>query len=242
TLIDRLGGGISHAIGTGGRDLSEEVGGLTMLQGIAALAKDPFTKVLVVISKPPSDSVAKKVVFALEASGKPAVVCFLGRSGGDEGNRVRFAETLEEAAVLAVGLGGGVSEQGKEDALGAKAAEEGKRMKEEQRSLRGLYSGGTLCAEALFLVTEKEITAWSNIHPDSRLMPVDRWHSRKRCLVDFGDDVFSVGGPHPMIDETLRGARIRREAEDPEAAMPVLRGVVHTPAIHRCSRTRGLAP
>ncbi|MBT9167859.1 MAG: Succinate--CoA ligase (ADP-forming) subunit alpha [Syntrophomonadaceae bacterium] len=222
TLIDRFGGGISHALGTGGRDLSEEVGGLTMLQGIAALAKDPFTKVLVVISKPPSDSVAKKVVFALEASGKPAVVCFLGRSGGEEGKRVRFAETLEEAAFLAVVLGGGVSEQGKEDALGAKAAEEGKRLKEEQRYLRGLFSGGTLCAEALFLLSKKGITAWSNIHPDSKLKLVDLWKSRKHCLVDLGDDVFTVGRPHPMIDPTLRIERILREAEDPETAVLLL--------------------
>ncbi|GFP33558.1 FdrA protein, partial [Candidatus Hakubella thermalkaliphila] len=242
TLIDRLGGGISHAIGTGGRDLSEEVGGLTMLQGIAALAKDPFTKVLVVISKPPSDSVAKKVVFALEASGKPAVVCFLGRSGGEEGKRVRFAETLEEAAFLAVVLGGGVSEQGKEDALGAKAAEEGKRLKEEQRYLRGLFSGGTLCAEALFLLSKKGITAWSNIHPDSKLKLVDLWKSRKHCLVDLGDDVFTVGRPHPMIDPTLRIERILREAEDPETAIPVIRIVVKTSAIHLGSKTRGLAP
>ncbi|GFP22421.1 FdrA protein, partial [Candidatus Hakubella thermalkaliphila] len=117
---------------------------------------------------------------------------------------------------------GGVSEQGKEDALGAKAAEEGKRLKEEQRYLRGLFSGGTLCAEALFLLSKKGITAWSNIHPDSKLKLVDLWKSREHCLVDLGDDVFTVGRPHPMIDPTLRIERILREAEDPETAVLLL--------------------
>ena len=77
-LIDRLGGGISQAIGTGGRDLHAEVGGITMRQGIAKLAADPATDVIVLISKPPAASVAEVVLTAAEACGKPVVVNFIG--------------------------------------------------------------------------------------------------------------------------------------------------------------------
>ena len=58
-LIDRFGGGISQAIGTGGHDLKSEVGGISMLQSIAALTADPQTKVILLVSKPPSPDVMK---------------------------------------------------------------------------------------------------------------------------------------------------------------------------------------
>src|SRR5262249_3631523 len=98
-LIDRLGAGISQAIGTGGRDLSAEVGGISMLAGIAALADDANTKVIVLISKPPSSKVSEAVLAAASRTGKPIVVNFLGADPrAVQAPNLHAAATLEDAA------------------------------------------------------------------------------------------------------------------------------------------------
>lgn len=51
--IHDFGGGISQLIGTGGRDLSERVGGVMMLDAMKALNEDEATKVIVLISSHP---------------------------------------------------------------------------------------------------------------------------------------------------------------------------------------------
>ena len=61
-IIDKLGGGISQALGTGGRDLKREVGGKMMLLTLEALANDPMTEVIGMISKPPAEEVMKKLL------------------------------------------------------------------------------------------------------------------------------------------------------------------------------------
>ncbi|MGB9860606.1 MAG: FdrA family protein, partial [Moorellaceae bacterium] len=106
-VIDRLGEGITHAIGTGGRDLRREVGGITTLMALELLEQDEDTKVKVVISKPPSPEVREKVVRALEEGSKPAVVCFMGEIDGQDRGKVQYARSLEEAAALACTLAKG---------------------------------------------------------------------------------------------------------------------------------------
>ncbi len=106
-LVDRLGGGVSQVLGTGGRDLKEEIGGIMMLDCIAVLAKDPATEVIVLISKPPAAKVAEKILHAVKSAGKPAVVCFLNsRATKEECSRISFCSTLEETAQKAVELSG----------------------------------------------------------------------------------------------------------------------------------------
>jgi len=100
-LIDRYGKGISHAIGTGGRDLQTAVGGITMTQGLTALTEDSGTSVIVLISKPPAPEVADRLVTQAIAVGKPVVINFLGVGAGQiSGEGVFAAETLEQAAKL----------------------------------------------------------------------------------------------------------------------------------------------
>ena len=105
-LVHRAGSGISHAIGTGGHDLSQEVGGITMLQGLEKLAADQDTKVIVLISKPPAPAVAKTVLAKAKSAGKPVVVNFVGAAIDEKG--VHGARTLEEAAAAAVALSRGL--------------------------------------------------------------------------------------------------------------------------------------
>jgi FdrA protein len=127
-LIARLGSGVSHGIGVGGRDLDERVGALGTLAAIDALEADAGTKTIVLISKPPSPRVAEQVLERLARCAKRSVVCFLGLE------KPGLARTLLEAAELATGK---------------KVDEEKYPMKKLKGKLvRGLYCGGTLCSEA----------------------------------------------------------------------------------------------
>ena len=217
-LIDRWGGGISQAIGTGGHDLHARVGGITMLQGLEALAADPATSVIVLISKPPHPQVAQAVLDVASRPGKPIVVNFLGADPDTVGRpNVHPVRTLEDAARLAVALAGGT------DAPAATARTEAAppvpQLGPGQKYIRGLYSGGTFCYEALLLLTEAFGGIASNTPLEPEQMLADVWRSERHTVIDLGDDAFTRGRPHPMIDQTLRKERILKEAADPEVAV-----------------------
>jgi hypothetical protein len=219
-LIDRLGSGISHAIGTGGHDLAREVGGLSMQKGIRELAADPATAVILLVSKPPAAEVAERVLGLARDSGKPVVVCFLGADHRalTAGN-IRGARTLADAARIAVALARGEAPEEDEAPL---PALELPPLGPEQKYVRGLYSGGTFCFEAALLLQEELEGVHSNT-PVGRAVPLnDVWASRGHTVVDLGDDLFTRGRPHPMIDHRLRNERILAEAADSSMAVLLL--------------------
>jgi len=226
--IDRMGGGISQAIGTGGRDLQDRrVRGRMMLMGIEALKQDPETRVIVVLSKPPAEEVAVTVLSKLEESGKPCVVRFLGRKPSETRGSVRFSGNMEEAAAMAVALSKG--EEYRErwgspwEAERARVVEaEVKRMASEQKYVRGLFAGGTLAIEAMALFEEESFRILSNTRKEPGLALQSPHRSEGHAIVDMGDDVFTLGRPHPMIDPSLREERIAKEAADPETALLLL--------------------
>ena len=219
-LVDRWGSGISQAIGTGGHDLHRDVGGISMLQGLKALAADPSTSVIVLISKPPSPEVAGKVLEAANGAGKPVVVNFLGA----DPDRVRReniypALTLEDAAAAAVALANGrTPEAGRAKVTSPSITP----LAPEQRYVRGLYSGGTFCYEASLLLKKElgQISSNTPVEPGDHVSDV--WTSRKHTVIDLGDDLFTRGRPHPMIDHRLRNERLIKEASDPEVAVILL--------------------
>ncbi len=221
-LIDTLGSGITHAIGTGGRDLRAEVGGLTMQAAIAALGADEATRVIVLVSKPPAEEVAARVLAAASETGKPVVAIFLGGEvNGKLPPGVTMARTLTEAAERAVALAEGTSppvqaiaELSETDAL----VRAGKTCSPGQRYVRGIFSGGTLCEEAIILLSELLGPIHSNIPLEHELTLADPRRGQGHTLVDLGADEFTVGRPHPMIDPTLRNERVLQEAADPETA------------------------
>ena len=223
-LVDRAQLGISQAIGTGGHDLKAEVGGITMLQGLAALADDPQTKVIVLISKPPSPDIARKVCEAAEKTGKPVVVNFLGADPNiaRAHQNLHFAETLEDAAASAVALVRGQAQAGsgkKSPPAFEFTDQEKANLTPGQRYLRGLYSGGTFCYEALLLLSKTIGPVWSTTPLDRNYALEDVWSSREHTVIDLGDDFFTRGRAHPMIDQRLRNERIIKEASDPETAV-----------------------
>jgi succinyl-CoA synthetase alpha subunit len=220
SCIDRMGGGVSQALGTGGRDLSEAVGGVMMLMGIEALAADPATKVLVVISKPPSASVAEKVVAAVARAGKPAVVHFVGGATpeGEQGG-VYFAGSLAGAAEAACRLAGMRATLAPEEVPVEARLRQAAAWVDRNAKLRGLFCGGTTGAEALVLLTRAGLVVKSNLHKTGPSKIDGASVVRGHALVDLGDDIFCVGRPHPMIEPGLRNERLALEMEDPEVGV-----------------------
>ena len=206
-LVDRLGEGCSQVIGVGGHDLDERVGGLMMQAGIQRLAADPGTRVIVLVSKPPAPAVARRVLDVARKSGKPVVVTFLG---GDpaviRGAGAIPATTLEDAARAAVALARGkriaAAPLAVDPKLAAAWRPKARRFGKGQSLVRGLYSGGTLCQEAALILEEAG--------------------GQKHTTVDLGNDEFTVGRPHPMIDFRLRNERILAVARDPATAVILL--------------------
>jgi len=219
--IHQLGEGVSHALGTGSRDVYDEIGGTTLLAGIALLARDPATRVIVVVSKPPAASVAERALAAVRQSGKPAVVLFLGvelPGGGD----VHPVATLEQAAAAAVAAARGTRPAAASTAPPAAFEAAVARLAPAQKFLRGLYSGGTYCTEAQLVWRAAGIATWSNAPLDRRLALAHRAASREHTAIDLGADEFTVGRPHPMIDFAARLERLAAEARDPSVAAIVL--------------------
>lgn len=227
SLIDRWGGGISQALGTGGHDLSAQVGGVTMKQGIRALAADPNTDVIVLISKPPSPSVMESVIDEAEKCGKPVVINFIGADPkAIVGENLFGVPTLEASAAKAVDLTGlPGKDQDDQFSLGNLknlAKDLIKHLNSSQKFVRGLFSGGTFCFETLHLMGQEVGAIYSNIliNPDWKLDNV--WQSYQNTAIDLGDDLFTQGRPHPMIDFRLRRERLLQEAKDPETAVILL--------------------
>ncbi len=226
--IEKFGAGITQGIGTGGRDLKNvQIGGIMMLMGIEALKNDKNTNVIVVVSKPPADEVAEKVIDALSKTGKPSVIHFIGLEPREQKGNLYFAGNLEEAAGMAVALSKG--ETYKKRTYTIDSAEvsaiierETKGMSGSQKYIRGLYTGGTLADEALIMFDREIGGIYSNNQSKEDFIPEDPNKSIKHTIVDLGDDVYTVGRPHPMIDPSTREDRINIEADDEEMAVMLL--------------------
>jgi FdrA protein len=227
-LIDRAGEGISQAIGTGGRDLSDRVGGLSALQGMDILEEDEATRVIVLISKPPGAETMGKILGRVARCPKPVVVDFLGadpKSMGSSG--ALAARTLEEAASLAVAAARGEKRQagdlpGARPEWDALLKRETESMAPGQRFIRGLYSGGTLCYESMLILRDAIGDVHSNIPLRPELLLRDLSRGKGHTLIDLGDDAFTQGRPHPMISPESRKRYIASETDDPEVAVLLL--------------------
>ncbi len=220
-LIDKLGGGISQAIGVGGRDLHKNIGGLMTLQALDALAEDQATKVCVVVSKPPEETVAEKVVERAKTIAKPVVLCFIdGNKEGSEGN-IWYVSELAKAAEKACELCGiEVSgELSQKIDLPDCLAEKVESFAEGQKYLRGLYCGGTLCSETLSMAKKELKDVHSNLSKKEEERLADPLVSEGNTIIDMGDDFFTNGRPHPMIEPSVRLDRIVQEAKDPSVAV-----------------------
>jgi FdrA protein len=212
TIIDRLGGGVSHAIGTGGRDLSEKIGAITMMDAIKGLAQHEATEVITVISKPPAKEVRDEVVQLLQSISKPVVAIFLGEAPRNHEGNVHYAHTLEETAAIALDLSKGNALKANYNVL--TAAVPAVDLKPEQTTIKGLYSGGTLGYEAAFLFTRGLALEKSKAHEEGYLLKTNGYE-----VADLGDDIYTQGKPHPMIDPETRVKYFEKAAQDETTAI-----------------------
>ncbi len=211
--LHELGAGVSHAIGTGGRDLSDSVGAFTARQGLEALARDGATKVIVLISKRPSPQVVPVVLRAALAVGKPTVVAFQGWPAPAASlGPLHFARDFAEAAQLAVNLIEGSRRSG-EAVFGGLT---------QGRHVRGLFSGGTLAGQLFEGLKPLLPSLRSNLASAPDHQPEDLFASDGHVILDLGADEFTAGRLHPMIDNELRLTRLESEGGDSRAGLVVL--------------------
>jgi len=219
--IHQLGSGITFGIGTGGRDLSEKVGAITYLMALDALIRDSDTRVIVLVSKPPSPKVAEEVLKVARKAGKPVVVNFIARAVTtiQDGN-LFFATGMDDAARLAVEFANKPPQVQLDTDLSVE------KFTKEQKFFRGLFSGGTLAYEAQYILAGYLPRVWANapINKDNKM--ADSLVSQENCIVDLGEDEFTVGRLHPMMDNELRIRRLYEEANDPEVAVIMLDVVI----------------
>ncbi|MCA9874732.1 MAG: acyl-CoA synthetase FdrA [Anaerolineales bacterium] len=211
TEIHNLGGGVSQAIGTGGRDLQEAVGGITALQALDWLAQDEKTAVILLISKPPAAQVAANLLRAAQTCSKPVVANFIGYAppGRRVGNLL-FASGLTDAAEHAVQL-----------SL-AEAVDLTKKRRPLSGYVRGLFSGGTLAYEMLLGLQAVLTPLYSNLAANPAHRLANLTISQGHTILDLGEDEFTQGRLHPMMDNDLRLRRLRQEAADPEVDLILL--------------------
>lgn len=205
-LVSNGGGGISHAIGTGGRDLAREVGAITTLTALDLLDADPATRQIVLISKPPAPEVARTVLTRVALSPKRVVVCFIGAKDLDLPPNAVAAATLEDAANLALGR--------------PVATPTSLSLPSASGKLHGLFSGGTLAAEAQLILSRAGLAVASNA-PVADSATMAEAHGR-HTILDLGDDAYTIGRPHPMIEPAVRDAHIRAALESPDCAVVLL--------------------
>jgi succinyl-CoA synthetase alpha subunit len=222
SMVHNLGGGISQAIGTGGRDLKDEIGGLTTFSALDILAKDGETEVIAIVSKPPGEKTLRALVEQFTNIHKPVIACFLGIEGSIPGETEIFerAKTIDQAVFLALKKSARYSKL--ERPIQALLKPEGLPFKREQKFMRGILAGGTFCYQSQQIFREAGIIVYSNSPIEKHLALKDPNQSESHSVVDMGDEYFMVGRPHPMIDGSQRARRILQEARDPNVAIILL--------------------
>ncbi|MFN2479620.1 MAG: protein FdrA [Pseudonocardiaceae bacterium] len=222
SLLDRWGVGVSHVIGLGGRDLSADVGGTMARSALRALAHDERTEVVLLVSKPPSSEVARAVLPA--AGYKPVIATLLGLPDGlDVPAGVILATTLEAGVVATLAA---LGRQAPDPAAGLRerVAEAIAGLPAQRRLVRGLFSGGTLCYESLVILSGHLGPVYSNTPLDSNFeLPAPA--GSHTCL-DLGEEEYTKGRPHPMIDPEARIELLREQGTDPDVAVIILDVVI----------------
>ena len=226
-LLEQCGLGISALIGTGGRDLYPEIGGIEMLQAMELLKQDENTQLIVLVSKLADREVMKKGLDIADNMEKPVVAVFLGSDPAlFKGHKAIGAFSLEEAACKAANIlrpGCSVPFHFSEEEIRRIVKQERNRYCAKQKYFRGLYCGGTFTEEGLLYYSNiPGITLYSNLDTDyARKLP-DFHVSMGHTILDMGAEDFTREAPHPVFDPSLRIRRLKQELQDEETAVILL--------------------
>ena len=223
-FLSNEGVGVSQALGTGGRDVTDAVGGITFLDALEALGEDASTEIVLLVSKPPDPSVEESIRRAADGIGKPVVTVFRGASPSSANDAWTLAEAAAKTAALSRGetLDPDTAWRPTDDALLGFAKDIASARDGRQRYVRALMSGGTFASEAVVVfgnvgMTDVRANAGRGAKPLD-----DPLRSVGNTVVDMGADAFTVGRPHPMIDYSLRLRRLAEESRDAETAVVLL--------------------
>lgn len=226
-IIEKCGMGVSNIIGTGGRDLYPQIGGITMKAGIRRMEEDPKTKVIVLVSKLADLGVMDQVLTLADGCQKPVVAVFLGSNETlFENHKVYGTFSLEEAALKAVELAGGNVDKFSysEEEINALVDASIAKLRPEQKYFRGLYCGGTFTEEALLYFSAHNTGSklYSNLKNRYCEKLADSEVSMGHSILDLGAEDFTAKAPHPVFDPSLRLKRLRQELMDPEVGVILL--------------------
>ncbi|MEM0118385.1 MAG: hypothetical protein QXV32_08040 [Conexivisphaerales archaeon] len=224
-LLTLFGEGISQGFGVGGRDLSDTCMGMMTKSCIDLLEQDEKTEVVCIVSKPAGSEALKSLLqYVRERTKKYYVLCLLGSDDlAINDRRIVQAHSLHATAKLSLKALGKSSRYGTPvDELTAKAAELRRRVSERRRFVRGLFSGGTLAYEAMLILQEGLGRIYSNTPLRSEDRLKNPFTSFENTIVDMGEEEFTEGRLHPMIDPSLRSLRLKSEMDDTSVAFAML--------------------
>lgn len=229
-ILHEAGSGVTQTIGVGGNDLKDPIGGISMLMGLDALENDPETKYIIVISRKPGEKTLPAVCDKIKSLTKPCVVLFMGcEKEIVEAAGSVWAKDLDDCGIKALKLIGVDYSLGSEEELDAIAQEAVKGMAPEQKYVRGGYSGGTYMDEAMHAMYDEIGDVWSNCPLNPEFQLKDSYQSVENTVIDYGEEEFTLGRPHPAIDPGIRKPAILREASDPQVAVICLDFILTPP-------------
>lgn len=231
-VLHEAGTGVSQTIGTGGNDLKNEVGGIMMQMGLDALEADPETKYIALIARRIGDEVLPGLLERVRRCKKPVVALFMSCDQATvEGAGAIWARDLDDCAQKCLALAGLSWPLDTDEQIRARAEETAARLAKEQKYLRGAFSGGTFMDEAMHALVPKLGEVYSNIPLRPEWQLADSHVSMQNTCIDYGEEEFTLGRPHPAIDPGVRKPAILREAADSETAV-ILLDFILTPPGH----------
>jgi len=221
-LLDRWGVGVTCVIGLGGRDLNADIGGRMALMALEVLEADPATEVVLLVSKPPAPEVAARLLG--QSRRTPVVAALMGVEPGlPTAEGVTVVDTLEGGVAATLRVLGRTAPD-TSSLRGPSIADVIARLRPEQTAIHGLYSGGTLGYEALVLLGRHFGPVYSNTPIDKSLhLPAPEGAS---ILLDLGEEEYTQGRPHPMIDPSTRLELLARSGAEASVAAILLDVVI----------------
>ena len=163
TMLDLFGEGISHAIGVGGRDLRNDIGGMMTMKTMEIFENDPNTKAVLLVSKPVDDDVRNKIIDKINNfSKKNYVLCLVGdNKNREDSDKIKFSKSIQISVLKILKylnddaykkITAIVENQVNESIKLAESLSND--LNEEQKFVRGFFAGGTLCYESKIILEQ----------------------------------------------------------------------------------------
>lgn len=219
SLLDSIGIGISHAFGVGGTDISKDVGAIMTKECLNLLQDDPSTKIICIISKQPSQKVVSSLFDFLSSNiTKDVVGCFLGM-GRISKRHITSEPTLHSCAMRIAKMKKKEASLTSFERIVSMAERLSSHLTEGGKYIRGVYSGGTLAHESLYILESLGLEVYSNTPLKGVRRLKDPMKSIGNTIVDMGDEFFTQGRAHPMIDATFKRHRLAEELSKRDVAV-----------------------